>query len=64
MRTKEESERSRSYQPFLPPRALCFSTKNPPVALRDVMADGVRKAEILLAQMDRRWSVNRVPGKN
>jgi hypothetical protein len=35
-----------------------------PNALCEAMADGVRKAEILLAQIDHRWPVNRVPGKN
>jgi hypothetical protein len=41
-----------------------FLDEKSPAAVRDAMADGVRKAEILLAQIDHRWPVNRVPGKN
>jgi hypothetical protein len=43
---------------------LVFLDEKSPNALREVMADGVRKAEILLAQIDHRWPANRVPGKN
>lgn len=43
---------------------LVFLDEKSPNTLRDVVADGVRKAEILLAQIDNRWPANRVPGKN
>jgi hypothetical protein len=43
---------------------LAFLDEKSPNALREAMADGVRKAEIPLAQIDHRWPVNRVPGKN
>jgi hypothetical protein len=41
-----------------------FLDEESPVALRDALADAIRKAEILLGQVEARWPINRVPGKN
>jgi hypothetical protein len=43
---------------------LVFLDEKSPTELHGAVADGVRKAEIFLAQIDHRWPVNRVSGKN
>ena len=49
---------------FIAAPRLMFLDEESPVALRDAMADAIRKAEILLSQVDARWPTNRIPGKS
>jgi hypothetical protein len=43
--------------------ALTFLDEETPAALRDALNDAIRKAQILLGQVDARWPVMRIPGK-
>jgi hypothetical protein len=49
---------------FIAAPRLAFLNEGTPTALRDALNDAIRKAEILLAQVDARWPTNRIPGKN
>ena len=49
---------------FIAAPRLLFLDEETPAALRDALNDAIRKAEILLSQVDSRWPVNRIPGKS
>lgn len=49
---------------FIAAPRLLFLDEETPVALRDALNDAIRKAEILLSQIDARWPINRIPGKS
>jgi hypothetical protein len=41
-----------------------FLDEESPSALREALTDAIRKAEILLSQVDARWPTNRIAGKS
>jgi ABC-type branched-subunit amino acid transport system ATPase component len=49
---------------FIAAPRLLFLDEESPAALRDALSDAIRKAEILLSQVDSRWPINRIPGKS
>lgn len=49
---------------FIAAPRLLFLDEESPAALRDALNDAIRKAEILLSQVDSRWPITRIPGKS
>jgi hypothetical protein len=48
---------------FIAAPRLMFLDEESPFALRDALSDSIRKAEILLRQVDACYPASRIPGK-
>jgi len=48
---------------FIAAPRIMFLDEESPSTLRDALTDAIRKAEMLLSQIDARWPTNRIAGK-